>query len=146
MNSPPANQEVGKARRFCQNPPICARGIQGCRTRFLKFRRRSMPQWDFRFFVISSYLTRTNARTVGLVLTIFNHFHLFPSGPLAQSAEGGRNGLLLCIAEQTRVADFDHAVLGGGSARGWGRASMRPDPVRTQSHRCAVMPSNQLVV
>src|SRR5208337_3175602 len=56
--------------------------------RFLKFRRRSMPLWDFRFFVVSSYLTTTNTREVGLVLTVLNHFHLFPSGPLAQSAEG----------------------------------------------------------
>src|SRR5271157_1100176 len=27
----------------------------------------------------------TNTREVGLVLTILNHFHPFPSGPLAQS-------------------------------------------------------------
>src|SRR5271157_1580070 len=43
------------------------------------------------------------------------------------------------------MADFAQVVLGGGSARGWGRASMMPDPVRTQRHRCAVMPSNRLV-
>jgi len=67
--------------------------------RFLKFQRRSMPPLDFRFFVISSYLTMTNTREVGLVLTILNHFHLFPSGPLAQSAEGGRMGHLLCSTE-----------------------------------------------
>ncbi len=47
-----------------------------------------MPPWGFRLFVISSYLTMTNARSVGLVLTVLNHFHLFPSGPLAVSAEG----------------------------------------------------------
>src|SRR5271157_2546744 len=67
--------------------------------RFLKFRRRSMPRWDFRFFAISSYFTTTNTREVGLVLTVLNHFHLFPSGPLAQSAEGGRRGHLLCGTE-----------------------------------------------
>src|SRR5208337_5055067 len=67
--------------------------------RFLKFRQRSTPPLDFRFFVISSYLTKTNTRELGLVLTILNHFHLFPSGPLAQSAEGGRMGHLLCSTE-----------------------------------------------
>ena len=36
--------------------------------RFLKFRQRSMPAWDFRFFAISRYLTTTNTREVGLVL------------------------------------------------------------------------------
>src|SRR5208337_5318839 len=49
-----------------------------------------------RFFIISSYVTITNARAVGLVLTVLNHFHLFPSGPLAQIAEGARRGHLLC--------------------------------------------------
>jgi len=51
-----------------------------------------MPPWDFRFFVISSYLTTTNTREVGLNLTVLNHFHLFLSDPLGQSAEGGRRG------------------------------------------------------
>src|SRR5271157_5559469 len=41
------------------------------------------------------------------------------------------------------MADFAQVVLGGSSARGWGRASVMPDPVRTQRHRCAVMPSNE---
>jgi hypothetical protein len=35
-------------------------------------------------------VTTTNIRAVGLVLTVLNHFHLFPSGPLVQSAEGAR--------------------------------------------------------
>jgi len=35
-------------------------------------------------------VTTTNIRAVGLVLTVLNHFHLFPSGPLAQTAEGAR--------------------------------------------------------
>ena len=30
----------------------------------------------------------TNTRAVVLVLTVLNHFHLFPLGPLAQIAEG----------------------------------------------------------
>ena len=67
--------------------------------RFLKFRRRSMPPWDFRLFVISGNFATTNTREVGLVPTILNHFHLFPSGPLAQSAEGARRGRLLCSIE-----------------------------------------------
>src|SRR5208337_1518115 len=46
--------------------------------RFLKFRQRSMPAWDFRFFAISSDLTTTNTREVGLVMTILNHFRIFP--------------------------------------------------------------------
>src|SRR5271157_2274115 len=64
-----------------------------------EIRQRSTPPWDFRFFVIRSYVTTTNIRAVGLVLTVLNHFHLFPSGPLAQSAEGH----LLCSAEQPRL-------------------------------------------
>jgi len=36
--------------------------------RFLKFRQRSRPPWDFRFFVISSCLTTTNTREAGPVL------------------------------------------------------------------------------
>jgi len=32
-------------------------------------------------------------------MKILNHFRLFPSGPLAQSAEGGRKGHLLCSTE-----------------------------------------------
>jgi len=66
---------------------------------FLKFRRRSRPPWDFRFFVISSYLTTTNTREAGLVLTLLNHFHLFPSCPLVQIAEGSQRGHLLCSTE-----------------------------------------------
>ena len=61
-----------------------------------QIRQRSMPPWDFRFFVISSCLTTTNTREVGPVLTVLNHFHLLPSGPLAQSTEGARRGHLLC--------------------------------------------------
>ena len=34
--------------------------------RFLKFRRHSMPLWDFRFFTISSYLTTTNTEKSAL--------------------------------------------------------------------------------
>src|SRR5271157_2610018 len=41
------------------------------------------------------------------------------------------------------VVHFAQVVLGGGNARWRGRASMMPDPVRTQRHRCAVMPSNE---
>src|SRR5271157_3697042 len=74
-----------------------ARGLE--MSRFLKFQQRSMPPWGFRFFVISSCLTMTNTREVGLVLTILKHFHLFPSGPLAQSMEGARRGHLLCSIE-----------------------------------------------
>src|SRR5208337_4289854 len=43
--------------------------------RFLKFRQRSTPPLDFRFFVLSSYLTRTNIRESSHVLTVLNHFH-----------------------------------------------------------------------
>src|SRR5208282_303600 len=88
--------------------------------RFLKFRQRSMPLWDFRFFVVSSYLITTNTREVGLVLTILNHFHLFPSGPLAQSAEGARRGHLLCSTEYKPMADFAQVVLGGAALGGEG--------------------------
>src|SRR5208282_2734565 len=83
-------------------------------SRFLKFRQRSRPPWDFRFFVISSYLTTTNTRPVGLVLTVLNHFRLIRLGPLAQSAEKARRGHLLCSVEYTRLADFAQVVLGGG--------------------------------
>jgi hypothetical protein len=79
-----------------------------------------MPPWDFRFFFISSYFTKTNTREVGLVLTILNHFHLFPSGPLAQSAEGARRGHLLCSTEYKPMADFTQVVLGGAALGGEG--------------------------
>ena len=62
---------------------------------------RSMPPWDFRFFVVSSYVTMRNAGTVGLILTVLNHFRLFPSGPLAQSAEGG-TGATYFVAQSKR--------------------------------------------
>jgi len=53
-----------------------------------EIRQHSMPPLAFRFVIISSYVTTTNARAVGLVLTVLNLFHLFPSGPLAQIAKG----------------------------------------------------------
>src|SRR5271157_5691955 len=36
-------------------------------------------------------------------------------------------------------------LVAGGALLSGGRAAMMPDPVRTQRHRCAVMPSNRLV-
>ena len=57
------------------------------------------PPLDFRLFVISCYLATTNTHLVGPVLTLLNHFHLFPLGSLARSAEGARKGHLLCSTE-----------------------------------------------
>ena len=65
-------------------------GVWWAKVGFLRFRQRSTPPEELRFSAISSYLTRTNAREVALVLTVLNHFHLFPSSPLAQRAERGR--------------------------------------------------------
>jgi len=56
-------------------------------------------------------VTTTNIRAVGLVLTVLNHFRLFPSGPLAQSAEGARRGHSLCSTESRRLADFTQVIL-----------------------------------
>src|SRR5208282_3619763 len=58
--------------------------------------------------------------------------------------ERGR-GHILRGTKEIQIAPFAHAVLVGGTARGWGRASVIPDPVRRQGHRRAVVPSQGLV-
>src|SRR5271165_7485266 len=89
-----------------------------------------MGLWDYRFFAISSDLAMRNIRVVGRVLTVLNHFHLFPSGPLAQSAEGARRDHLLCSREETRLADFAQVVM-GGAALGRGNGRLRAECWRT---------------
>jgi hypothetical protein len=98
------------------------------------------------FFVISSNLTTINTRTIGSVLTLHRHFHLSPLDPLARKREGSAAGATCSVAQSKRGWSISPKwFLAGATLRGWGRASVIPDPVRRQSHRRAVVPSRGLV-
>ena len=90
------------------------------------------------FFVISSNLTTINTRTIGSVLTLHRHFHLSPLDPLARNARSAA-GATCSVAQSKRGwSILPTWFLAGATLRGWGRASVMPDPVRRQRHRRAV--------
>ena len=93
------------------------------------------------FFVISSNLTTINTRTIGSVLTLHRHFHLSPLDPLARKREGSAEGATCSVAQSKRGWSISPKwFLAGATLRGWGRASVMPDPVRRQRYRRAVVP------
>ena len=93
------------------------------------------------FFVISSNLTTINTRTIGSVLTLHSHFHLSLLDPLARKRGGSAEGATCSVAQSKRDWSISPKwFLAGATLRGWGRASVMPDPGRRHRHRCAVVP------
>ena len=93
------------------------------------------------FFVISSNLTTINTRTIGSVLTLHRHFHLSPLDPLARKRGGSAEGATCSVAQSKRDWSISpKCFLAGATLRGWGRASVMPDPGRRHRHRCAEVP------
>jgi len=99
-----------------------------------------------RFFVISSYLTTTNTREAGPVLTILNHFHPFPSGPLAQNARE-RGWATYFVARSKRGWPISPEWFMAGAALGVGAYFHDAGPgsnAKTSVHRTAVKPTGRL--
>jgi len=84
-------------------------------------------------FVVSSNLAMINTRTIGSVLTLYRHFHLFPLDPLARKREGSAEGATCSVAQSKRGWSISPKwFLAGATLRGWGRASVMPAPVRRE--------------
>ncbi len=93
------------------------------------------PVSDPSSFVISSYWINGNTRPLGLDLTVGYLLHLYRSHLLAQSTKGEPKDADYFVIQSKCLADFGQAVLGGDSARVWGRASKMPDPFRRSEGR-----------
>jgi len=99
-----------------------------------------------RFFVISSYLTTTNTREASPVLTILNHFHPFPLGPLAQNARE-RGWATYFVARSKRGWPISPKWFMAGAALGVGACFHDAGPgsnAKTSVHRTAVKPTGRL--
>ena len=89
------------------------------------------------FFVISPNMATINTRTIGSVLTLHRHFHLSPFDPLARKREWEAQAGATCSVAQSKRgwSILPTWFLAGATLRGWGLASVMPDPVRRQRHR-----------